>query len=805
MTSACPRLLALVLGLALSAPALAQDPVPPPPADPNSGLPGTTTTTEVPALDAARKVNINFVDVDLLAMLKYFAGVTGRNFILGDPRELETKKVTIISNTKVSPFAAYEAFLSSLEIHGLTTVKVGSSYKIVKSGESGSTPLGIGRGGDIRSTDNFVTQIIQLDNVLVNDVRQVVDQLVSKDSKVIAYAPTNTLIITDSGNNLRRIYQIVSELDIAAPKSSLEIIPIVYAEASEIKVLIESLYGTAEDTATPAATARSSRASRRARRDETPAATGGVTAGKESKYISKVLSDERTNTLIVIADENGLKAVLELIAKVDIDVDPTSRSQIYVRRLEHAKAEDVAGVLNDLSQEASRNSNSRTTGNPNARTAAARARETAAAAASEESSSGAIAAFESGMRIAHDQNTNSLVIIASKDDYQVVSSVIDQLDIQRKQVFVDCVIMELSSNDTSEFNLAIHGPADMGNGVSGAVTSQFGTNSLGFPIDAANGTTLTGLAFGVFGQAIDVPISSAAGASTITVPAFGIALHALKTNQNVNIVSNPNLLTLDNEEAKLVVGRRVPFPTSSGLNSLGQPVNTFQREDVAMTLEVTPRINSSDQVTLELRIEVSEIEDGSATNNQGGPTTSKREVETVALVGDNQTLMLSGLVGSTDTEAESKIPILGDLPLIGALFRNRSKSTRRTDLRIFLTPHIIDDHEDMLEIMRVKSAQRQEYLRRFHGRSQDKQLEEMERLLQYSMNQVDQPSVFRGPSSVASTVMLDGEPISDEAREDLSRALEDARVTVPGDNAGSLPGTDVLVDPIEAPEPAEGE
>lgn len=775
-----------------------------------------------PAIAGARGgVDINYVDADLMSLVEYFARVTGRNFILQDTKDLANKKVTIISNSKVSPEAAYEAFLSALEVHGLTTVQVGGVYKIIKSSDAQQSPGRINEGGDILPTDNYITQIITLQNVSVTDIRTIIDNLISPNAKVLAYAPTNSLILTDSGNNIRRIYKLVTELDVAAPKSTMEIYQVVYADAAELKDLIEQLYGTAEDSSSSSSSAaRGAKTpartpAARARRDEATAAPTtqeGVTAGKESRYITKVLSDDRTNTLIVLANEQGHDSVKELIKKVDVDVDPTSRSQIYVYRLEHAKAEDISKVLSDLAQDKSKAGGAKgDLTNPNARVSAARAKETTGSDASSGDSSGekqgAAAAFDSGMRIAADENTNSLVIIASKDDYAVIESVIRQLDTRRKQVYLDCVIVELTSQDNTTFDIAYHTPFSAGGETTGLVAGQFGASSLGLSTDALNG-----FSFGVFGKSFEIPIidPTTGLSTTISVPSFGIALQALKTNQMVNIVSSPSLLAMDNEKAKIVVGRKIPFPTSNGLSSLGQPVISYQRQDVAITMEVTPRVNSENYVTLELKVEVQEVEENqSASAATGGPTTSNRSIETVALVADNQTMVLGGLVGSTNSESESKIPILGDLPLIGALFRNSSKTIRRTNLMVFLTPHIIDDEEDMAEVMRVKEAQRQEFMRRFYGKNEDEQMQELQRLLQFSMNRVDRPSVFRGPASVSSTVTLDGEPISAEAREDVTIESQGARTLIPGEGAGQLPPGEVNVDipdavPAPAPAPTPG-
>ncbi|MBW2257008.1 MAG: hypothetical protein JRI25_20775 [Deltaproteobacteria bacterium] len=530
--------------------------------------------------------------------------------------------------------------------------------------------------------------------------------------------------------------------------------------------------------------ASSRAARRRAARDE-PAPTESVVAGKQSSYISKVIADERTNSLIVLANQEGFEAIYELLAEVDVDVDLTSRSQIHVVYLQHAKSEEVASVLANLSESGSSQQRTSTRGSTRTTTAArttAAARARAEAAEEAESGTGVIAAFDSGMRITSDESTNSLVIIASPEDFRVVKTVLDKLDIRRKQVYVDAVIMEIGSENTSEVGVAYHRPLEVGENGVGFLGAQLGASSLGLTQDL-----LTGLAVGVFGESIDVPFTTSAGTTNVSVPAFGIVISALRSNSLVSIVSSPNILTLDNTEAKIVVGREIPFPTSSGLNSLGQPVVSYQREDVATELTITPRINSSNEVTLEVTATVSEIEEDSQglDVSQAGFITSKREIETTALVRDNQTMVLGGLVGVTDTEVETKVPILGDLPLLGALFRGNRTIARRTNLMIFLTPHIIETEADMLEVMRIKQAQREEYIRRFHGRSIDEQIEEIDKLLSYSMNHVDQPSMYRGPVSFDDTE-IEGGPLSDETRLALEEAIEESRGGAPGEGAGTL-------------------
>ena len=736
-----------LLGLCVfSAPALAQDEpsTDGPPSEPEADPLGNTP----PRLSNTVYYDINFVNRPLSDITKYMMKITGQTLLLDDPKMLNDE-ITILAYKKVTGKQAYEAFLQALEAKGYTTLTVGNITRIIDSGSAAKSPILVQDGGRIDSSWQFVTQIITLENVSVDDVASIVSELSGEKHKLITYRPTNTMILTDSGVNIRKVVKIIRDLDVAAPKSTLKFIPLRYATAAEVQAVIEELYGTAESNpqAQPANNARNNRRNRRNRNNNTAAAataTGVTAAGKESKYISKVLSDERTNSLIVLANEEGHDAVDDLISKLDVDADPlSSRSQIHVVYLEHAKAEDVAQVLSNLSQGGGNSSSSRTSTARTSRTTttARGATAGAAAAAGDAPSGGVVAAFDSGMRITHDENTNSLVIIASNEDFKVVKQVIDQLDMRRRQVFVDAVILEISSDDSMDLGLGYHAPLNLGGNVDLGFT---GFNASSSTLSGGLSTLLSGAAIGVFGEGVEV---SDPTVGTLTVPAFGIVLNAAKNMGSVQIVSNPNLLTLDNEEAKIVVGRKIPFPSQTTFSNIGQPISSFQREDVAITLMITPRVNSENFVTLETVVEVSEVEEGSSVNSTsitsgGGFVTSKREIETVALVENNQTVVLGGLVSSTESENESKIPILGDLPVIGALFRTSSKTTRQSDLMVFLTPHIIDDYEDMVQVMKVKEAQRQEFIRRFYGKSQVEQLQEIHNLLQYSMNVMDRESVY---------------------------------------------------------------
>jgi general secretion pathway protein D len=292
-------------------------------------------------------------------MLVHFAEGCRMNFILGDVKEIQGKKVSIITHKEVPGRAAWEAFLSAMQVTGFALTEAGpNAYRVVKASDAIKTPLGVRTGVPGARSDEFITQLIQLDNVSVTEVSKVVATMVPAEAEVTAYAPTNTLIITDTANNLRKVYRILQELDVAAPKSSFKMYQINFADAQEIKTIIEELFGT-EETADTSSKSRSSRSSSRSssssrrpssRTSRAKTETEALTAGEKAKYISKVLQDERTNSLIVLANADGHKEITELIAKLDVDIEPGG--EIHVVYLEHAKAEEVAQVLQELSQEA---------------------------------------------------------------------------------------------------------------------------------------------------------------------------------------------------------------------------------------------------------------------------------------------------------------------------------------------------------------------------------------------------------------------------------------------------------------------
>ena len=763
-------------------------------------------------------LHIDYDGTEIKDVIKDFSEKTGHNFLI-DPKI--SGKVTIIAPRPVSSEDAYKIFLAALDSQGYTTVVEGYDRqgkpwltRIIDARDAKSEPLGVYRS----STPNvatLITRIVQLENVSVDDVSKVIQKMISGVGDLTIYNPSNTLIITDSGNNIRRLLDIIKELDISAPKQKLEVVPVQYAEAARVVEIIREIYGEeasgTKAAKTPTRNSRSSRNKKNSKaKAKTPTSASSTSVGESSEHIGKMIADERTNSIIVLATEKSLADIKGLIAKIDYETDPEANSAIQVMYLAHAKAEELSQTLNSLIQQSNQRAtqnnrrgatnNARTTGRNSTREAPATRGGTPGAAGSLGGN------FQGEVRVTHDVPTNSLVVTAGVDDFRRLKRVVEALDIPRKQVFVETVIMEVSDTTIKDTGVSWHGgrPGDADNPGSVNVVAGRGTQSLNLASALLDGSLLGGIGLGVFGNAIDLALPGVDGG--IQIPMFGIVLRALQDDSSTNVLSAPNILTLDNEEASIEVGETVPFPTGGFLGGLagaagatglsgGLPSISFTREDVGIILRITPQVNESDWVTLDIYQEISEVKEGSATDtlSSGGPTTTKRSADTHVSVQSNQTIVIGGLMQEVETESEGKVPILGDIPLIGALFRNKKKTKRKTNLLIFLTPHVIDGPEDLQEVYRIKMLQREEFMRRFYGKTREEQIDELNSLVRFSMNLPDTPSVYRDrvprPKTVNLSQPLEEQEVDQEVR-DLLKEEDDGSMLITPDGEYEVEGGD---------------
>ena len=580
-----------------------------------------------PAL--ADEITLNLKDADIRALISTVSKFTGKNFII-DPRV--KAKVTVVSANTLTPEAVYEVFLSVLQVHGYAAVPTGSVIKIVPEVNAKQGPLPLSGENDRFSDDELITKIIRLDHVPASQLVPILRPLVPQQGHLAAYNPTNTLIITDHAGNIQRLLKIIAGVD-RPDSDELEIIPLKHASASELVRILNSLNagGTAKD------------------------ATNKI----------KLAADDRTNSILVTGDRSSRLKIRATITYLDTPLEDGG-GNTHVIYLKYAKAENLVKILTGLKEQTNK-------------TAASKVK-----TAPVKVTSGSV--ISQNAIIQGDEETNALIITADPNTVKNLKAVIRQLDIRRAQVLVEAIIAEITTNNNKEVGvgLAVDGTNRESGALPAGISNFAGVGDL--LLSVATGTAPTslpsGLSFGLGGE-------SGSGVR------YGALLRALQTDTNTNILSTPNIVTLDNEEAELIVGQNLPFVTGSftgtGSTNPNNPFQTIERQDVGLTLKVTPQINEGDTVQMVIEQEVSSVIPGTI---EQGIATRKRSIKTSVLVDDGGILILGGLIADEVSDTESKVPLLGDIPVIGFLFRTENTTKTKANLMVFLRPTILRDHKD---------------------------------------------------------------------------------------------------------------
>ncbi len=643
---------------------------------------------------AAYKFSLN-KGTELLELVELISKMTCKRFIVSET--LRAQKVTIISPEKITVEEAYKAFLSSLDVMGLTVVPAGRYLKIVQGNWAIQGPIktfGDKQKGRTPLTDDVVTQIIQVKNVDVNEMLLVLNKLKSRNGDITAYKPSNSLIITDNGYNIRRMLYLIKELDLESEGEKIWVVRLKYADPDEVNKILSQLF-SATGNARPQVRGRPGR-----QRDDA-----------SQVRASKIVSDSASNSLIIVASTGSFNRIASLIKKLDVEEDAATQ-KVHVYYLENADAEDLSNTLGALTG---------TSGGRNVRGRRPARRPGGGQQAA--------TLFEGDVKISADKPTNSLVIVATTKDYLNLRGVIQKLDIPRRQVFVEASILEISMDNTKKVGFAYHG---------GGVAGEGDTESLIFGgVESSDLNSLLVNPLGMMGLAVGVRGAEIQGSGQLLgvgtdIPGFGVMFQALQNNSDVNILSSPHILTTDNEEAEITVGQNLPFQgammgggfgglagaagaagAAGGAAALSSflPGVSVQRQDVALKMKITPHVNESEMVRLELEQEVSDIV--SQNFNGMGPATSKRSAKTVVVVRDQQTVVIGGLMGNRVRNSVSKVPILGDIPILGYLFKYKKKTTEKTNLLIVLTPYIIRDQTDLRRILKKKMEERREFIERY--------------------------------------------------------------------------------------------
>ncbi len=672
------------------------------------------------------RFHLDIVDEELEAVVKLIACIKMRNIILSKP--LKGKKITIYSPVKVSADEAYRAFLTALEANGLTISRQGKFWRIIeiKDFARSSDPFQDSESTPPRE-DRMVTQIVQLKHVDAQEVNEIITKLASNNAQIIIYQPNNSMIITELASNLRKLLALIKDLDVPGGEEQLWTYQILHAEATDIAQKIQEVFEVSEEKNNRPRpnTNRNRKTNNRNRKRiknakrSSSAESSSVGDSELDARVSKVIADERTNRLLIKANARSYARVKSLIAKLDIPVE--GDGQVHIHQLNHAKAADLSNVLSSLSQEQrSRGGNSGTTRRK------PQAKRSSKGGASAGANSAAL--FEGEVSVTADEDTNALVITASFKDYLALKKVIDILDKPRRQVFIEAVVMEVSIRNQRDFGISLHGASE--GTVAGETVPLVFSNQPGSTksFDLSSAATLTGLAVATQGPASGVEIAG------LDLPSFGAIMQALSKSDDVNIMSTPHILTTDNEEAEIVVGSNVPFIAGiaggmgglGGLGGLGGaggrlggamgglggffPTVNVQRQDVALTLKITPRINAANFVTLEIDQVIEEIE---SIDPQVGPTTSKRSIKSTVVVQDQNTVVVGGLQKTRQINNVSAIPWLGEIPVIGYFFRTTKRDRERRNLLLLLTPHVIEGPDDFRAIFQRKLEEHREFVARF--------------------------------------------------------------------------------------------
>ncbi|MCX8071522.1 MAG: type II secretion system secretin GspD [Candidatus Binatia bacterium] len=704
------------------------------------------------------KITMNFQDVDIAVLVKFISDITGKNFIVD---EKVRGKVTIISPGKISVDEAYLVFQSVLQVKGFTTVPAGSIIKILPTKDAKTSTIDtVLPETRPQPRDEYITRLIRLKYVDANNMVAILQPLASPDGLLTAYTPTNTLIIIDTAAQTDRLAKILSQLDVEGQQQEIEVVRLNYAFAGDIAALLQQLLEepSAQTTGAPATqpgAAPDARVRRgTAPRPGTPAAGGqAISGGVTPERAFKIIPDERTNSLILVAGPAEARRIKDLIARLDVPL-PLGTGRIHVYYLKYANAFELIPVLSSLVGAGAGFGGFSPfgfggigglrggfgfggvrggltsgigrfgggfglggfgtpgfggftpgfggfgfgglapgiglglgqTGFGAAGSLAGRrpglAGTTPGVAGGQP---GQQSEFEGQVRISADPATNALIINASPQDFETLREVIEKLDVRRRQVYVEAIIAEVSLDLSRELGIELQGATEIPNGVG------FGRTNLSGNINQLlNPTNLSGLV-------LAAASSQTVTVNGVTIPAQQALLRALESRSDANILSAPTVLTTDNQPAEIVSGQNVPFIASRATSdvNLSNTFATIERRDVGITLRLTPQISEGGQVRLDIFQEVSDV---ISNDPQLGPTTTIRSATTSVVTRDGQTVVIGGIMFEARGKNVSKVPFLGDIPVIGNAFRFDSTRNRKTNLLIFLTPHIIRNERDQRNV-----------------------------------------------------------------------------------------------------------
>ncbi|MFO1229919.1 MAG: type II secretion system secretin GspD [Alicycliphilus sp.] len=660
----------------------------------------TAAKSNPPSVRASEPVTLNFANAEIEAVARTMATITGRNVVV-DPRV--KGQITLVTENAVLPAAAFQQFQAALRLQGFTVVESGGLYKVVPEADAklqtGAVSVTQGSSGSAPAGGQMVTQIFKLNFENANNLVPVLRPLISPNNTINVNPGNNSLVITDYADNLQRLARIIAAMDVSNA-TDLEVIPLQHALASDLAPLVARLI---EGTGSTGAA---------------PAAAQGQT---DTAFKTTLLAEPRSNALIVrAANPARLALVRSLVAKLDQPAAPGSSAasgNIHVVYLKNADAVKLAATLRAALQASNPGGGAGATssggtgvsglaqtspsggmGNQSSLSSSAMGSSTGGGLGSGTATGlnrgGNSNQPSTGGQIQADPTTNSLIISAPEPQYRQLRAVIDKLDGRRAQVLIESLIVEVSANKVAEFGIQWQTAfGNYGNGAVGVIgtnSNVAGGNIIDLAVAAATGNYAS-LTSNALGNGMNLAIAPRINGKYY----LGALANFLENTGDANVLSTPNLMTLDNEEAQIIIGNNVPFPTGSYTNTGGNngavnPFTTVERKDVGLMLRVRPQISENGTVKLTLYQEVSKV-DRSTLTNQNGPSTSKRSIESAVLVDDGSVIVIGGLLEDSYSLGQDKVPLMGDLPVVGGLFRNEKRQRQKTNLMVFLRPVVIRD------------------------------------------------------------------------------------------------------------------
>ncbi|MFG1482129.1 type II secretion system secretin GspD [Halobacteriovorax sp. HFRX-2_2] len=618
--------------------------------------------------------SFDFEDTSLQDLTKHMQKLTGLNLIID--KDLKGK-ISISAPTPITVGDAWKAYLAALNMNGLTMVKSGAFYKIVQARDIRYIPTKIYTGNYVPETENYLMKIIALKNIDSTEVSRSFRPFMSRYGRIIEIKQTNTIIIQDTGSNINRLMSLIKFIDVPGHEETLQIIPVKNTSASEIAKLLDKILK--DDTSKKTSSRRSS--------------DGG------GQIISKLTAEPRTNSIIAMANSSGAKRLKELINKLDVELVASNNEQIHVYYLYHGDAEDMSKTLSELVSGSKSRSSSST-------------RRTSRFSRTSNDDNNEL--FNAEVRITADKSNNALVVTASPTDWLTLEKVIKKLDQPKDQVFIEGLVMETNISKSRDLGVSIVGAYGSGaadragsiNGTSGSILTQ---------LISGTWTSIGGLFAGVgLGNEIETEING----QTVKIDSVNALISAIASNGDTNVLSTPQLLVQDNTEGIFEVGEKIPVPKETQASN-GSTTTSLETQNVTLKMKITPQIN---KVTRYIKLKIDQnFEDFSSRALPSGVQavgvgTVVRSAVTTVTVRDRDTIAMGGMMRDKTTDSVSKVPLLGDIPVLGWLFKNTTTQTEKLNMLMFLTPKILDNYqEDVASTVKESLNRRASHLKEFHG------------------------------------------------------------------------------------------